>query len=119
APLIQALSDPAGQVNTAARDALAAIGPEATTALIATMQKGGTDAYYAAQALSKQGPAALPALQKAAQNANPVSQRWAAGALGDRGVAEARPTLQALARSSDPDVSYVAKQQLDRMGRTQ
>src|SRR4029450_12739778 len=76
-PLLQALSDPEGEVSSAARDALADIGPDAMQALIAVMQKGGANAYYAAQALSKQGAAALPALQKAAQAANPVSQRWA------------------------------------------
>ncbi len=116
--LIKALSDPIGDVSAAARDALTAIGPASTDALIATMQQGRPDAYYAALALARQGASALPALEKAAANANPVSQRWAAVAHGDIGVAEARPTLQQLERSADPDVAYVAKEQLDRIGRT-
>ena len=119
APLIKALSDPAEVVNAAARDALTAIGPEATDALMVVMQQGGANAYYAAQAVAHMGVTALPSLQRAAQNVNPVSQRWAAVALGDLGVAEARPLLQQLEKSADPDVAYVAKEQLDKLGRTQ
>lgn len=118
APLIRALSDTSGDVVDAAQKALAAIGPAATDALIAVMQKGSTDALYASRALAAQGASALPALQKAAQSPNPVGQRWAAVALGDMNVADARPTLQALEKSSDPDVAYVAKEKLDSLGRT-
>ncbi len=119
APLISALSDTAGEVNTAARDALSAIGPAATDALIITIQKGGPEAYYAAQSLTLQGSEALPALQKAALNPNPVVQKWVAVVLGDMGSIEGRPTLQQLQKSSDPDVAYAAQQQLDRIARTQ
>lgn len=117
-PLIAALQDPSGLVAIAARNALQAIGPAATTALIAVIQKGGTDAYYASEALARQGQAALPALEKAAQSPNPVGQRWAAVALGDMGVPDARPALQQLAKSSDPDVAYVAKVKLERLSRS-
>jgi HEAT repeat protein len=120
APLIQALSDPSGDVEAAARDSLAGIGPAATDALIAVMSRGNSDAYYASKALARQGDAALPALERAAQNsANPVGQRWAAVALGDLGVAGANKTLQQLAQSSDPDVAYVAKAQLNQLGQAQ
>ncbi len=116
-PLIAALSDPDGDVREAARDGLSAIGIEATPALIGAMERGQTDAFYATEAIAHLGSAALPALQRAAQDAShPVGQRWAAVALGELGVADATPTLQQLARSSDPDVSFVAKSQLDRLG---
>ena len=118
-PLVQQLTDPDGDVGAAARDALAAIGPQATNALVAVIQKGGPEAFYAAQALSRHGAAALPALEKVASAANPIGQRWAAVALGDLGVPEARRPLELLAKSSDPDVAYVAREQLDHLGRAQ
>ncbi len=118
-PLISALRDEAGEVNTAARDALTLIGPAANEALIRAMQKGGEEAYYAAQSLANQGSDALPALQKAAQISNPLGQKWVAVALGDMGSVEGRPTLQILRQSSDPDVAFVAQEQLDRIVRAQ
>ena len=108
-----------GEVDAAARDALSAIGPASTDALIRTIQKGGPEAYYAAQSLTLQGSAALPALQKAAHSASPVGQRWVAVVLGDMGSPEGRATLKELQKSSDPDVSFVAQQQLDRIARAQ
>ncbi|HZT40625.1 MAG TPA: HEAT repeat domain-containing protein [Chthonomonadaceae bacterium] len=116
-PLIAALHDTSDDVASTAEQALAKIGPDATQTLLALIQKGGTDAYYASEALGHQSDA-LPSLQKAAQSPNPVEQRWVAVALGDMGVSGARQTLEQLAKSSDPDVAYVAKEQLDRMGRT-
>ena len=118
--LIGALSDRDGDVRDVARDALVQIGPEATDALIAAMQTGHTDAFYAAQAIAQQGTPALDALKKlAADNTHPVGQRWAAVALGDMGVAEASKPLQDLAKSPDPDVAYVAQAQLARLGQPQ
>lgn len=118
-PLISALSDPNGDVSLAARDSLAAIGPEATAALVKVIEKGGTSSYYASQALARQGAPALPALQRAAADgANPVGQRWAAVALGDLGISGASVTLKQLARSSNEDVAYVAREQLNRLGQT-
>jgi HEAT repeat protein len=119
APLIKALSDPAGDVASAAQHALSQIGPDATEALIAVIRRGDTEALYAARALADQGKSALPALQQAARENNPVSQRWAAVALGNMGLSEAQDTLQQLERSSDPDVAFVAKQQLNRMAQRQ
>jgi HEAT repeat protein len=118
--LIAALSDKDGDVRDEAQDALVQIGPEATDALIVAMQTGHTDAFYAAQAVAQQGMPALDALKKlAADNAHPVGQRWAAVALGDMGIAEAAKPLQDLAKSADPDVSYVALAQLARLGQPQ
>lgn len=118
--LIGALSDQDGDVRDVARDALVQIGPEATDALIAAMQAGHTDAFYAAQAIAQQGMPALDALKKlASDSAHPVGQRWAAVALGDMGVAEAARPLQDLAKSFDPDVAYVAQAQLARLGQPQ
>lgn len=120
-PLIAALSDtdPYGRVTLAARDSLAAIGKPATDALIAAMQRGGTDAYYASQALAREGTTVVAELQQVARGPNTVGQRWAAVALGDIGGSDARPTLEQLEKSKDPDVAYVARQQLDRMGSAQ
>jgi HEAT repeat protein len=118
--LITALSDRDGDVRDVAQAALVQIGPEATDALIAAMQAGHTDAFYAAQAVAQQGLPAMDALKKlAADTTHPVGQRWAAVALGDMGVAEAAQPLQLLAKSSDPDVAYVAQAQLARLGQVQ
>jgi HEAT repeat protein len=118
-PLITALGDDSGLVTAAARDALAAIGKPANTALLAALKQGGSSAYYAAQALSSRGADALPALRQAADNPDPMSQRWAAVALGDLGTADARPLLEKLEKSSDADVAFVAREQLERMGHKQ
>jgi HEAT repeat protein len=118
-PLIAALSDPNGDVSLAARDSLAAIGTDATEALVSVIRKGGTSSYYASQALARQGAPALPALQAAAADTgSPVGQRWAAVALGDLGLSGASETLKQLAHSANEDVSYVAKEQLNRLGQT-
>jgi HEAT repeat protein len=118
-PLIAALSDPDGDVSLAARDSLAAIGSDATAALITVIKKGGTSSYYASQALARQGAPALPALQAAAADStDPVGQRWAAVALGDLGITGASATLKQLSHSTNEDVAYVAKEQLNRLGQT-
>lgn len=114
-PLVAVISSDTGTVGDAARDALTQIGAGATDALANLLAQGGTAAYSASQALSQQGTAALSALQKAAQSPNPVAQRWAAVALGGLGIAEARPTLEQLSKASDPDVAYVAQEQLRQM----
>ncbi len=115
-PLISVIGSDTGVVGEAARDSLARIGSGATDALTGLLAQGGTQAYAAAQALAQQGTAALSALQKSAQSTNPVTQRWAAVALGGLGVAEARPVLEKLGKSSDPDVAYVAQEQLRSLG---
>ncbi len=118
-PLVEALHDSDGDVNTAARDALTAIGPPAIDKLIAVIQTDGAEAYYATQALENQGAAALPALKRVADGANRVAQHWAAVALGSlssSGVQSARPLLVQLAKSTDDDVQYVANEQLHRLG---
>ncbi len=120
ASMIAALSDPDGGVSLAARDSLSAIGPDATDALVDVIKKGGTNSYYASQALARQGAPALPALQAAAaDSSHPVGQRWAAVALGDLGINGASVTLRQLARSSNDDVAYVAKEQLNRLGQAE
>ena len=118
--LIAALSDPDPTGNTplAARDALAAIGTPALAPLTTEMARGGVDAWYASQALAHMGVLALPALQREAANSDPTAQRWAAVALGGMGLADARPTLEQLAQSTNPDVQYVAREQLARLGST-
>jgi HEAT repeat protein len=119
APLIQALSDRSGTVQIAAENAVAVIGTKATDALIAATRQGGATAYYAAKALGQQGEKALPALERAAKTPRPVAQRWAAVALGETNQPEARATLEQLANSPDPDVAYVAHEQLNHLGRMQ
>ncbi len=115
-PLIKGLSDPIGDVATASREALGSIGSAAIEPLISQLAHGGAEGYYAAEALGATGSSALPALQKAADSSNPVEQRFVAVALGDLNSPDAKPTLQKLAASSDPDVAYAAKQQLDMSG---
>lgn len=115
APLIAALGDPDGNVATAAQQAITAIGPAAVPDLLTVLQRGGTDALYAAQALGRQGTPALSALQQAVGTSTPTTQRWLAVALGNVGTAEARPTLEQLAQSPDSDVKYVAQQQLNHL----
>ncbi len=109
------LSDPSGMVDKEAGNALAAIGPAAVPTLTGLLAKQNVVAYYAATALGQEGSVnavVLQALQQAAQSHNTNVQRWAAYALGQTGVAAARPALQQLAQSSDPDVQFVARQQL-------
>lgn len=118
-PLVRALSDADGQVNTAARDALSRIGAPAVDKLITIIQSDGAEAYYAAQVLANLGPSAVPALTRVADGSNRIGQHWAAVALGtlsSAGVVEARPVLQRLAKSSDEDVQYVANEQLHHLG---
>ena len=116
-PLIAALRDPDGSVNLAARDALAAIGPDAADALLTATKQNGPVALYASQALARLGTSALPTLEKATESADTTTQRWAAVALGELGVAEARPVLLKLAGSPNADVAFVANEQLNRIGR--
>ena len=59
----------------------------------------------------------MPALEKATESADAKTQRWAAVALGELGVAEARPALQKLVGSANAEVAAVANEQLDRIGR--
>ncbi len=106
APLIAALSDPDGNVATAAQQNLHRYRPACCAGLMTVLQRGGTDALYAAQSLGRQGTPALSALQQAAGTASPLAQRWIAVALGTVGTAEARPALQQLAQSPDSDVKY-------------
>lgn len=116
-PLVAQLHDASGDVSTASRDALAAIGPDSTSALAEAINGGGVVAYYAAQALSLQGVSALSTLQRTAANsANPVGQRWAAVALGEIGVSQARQTLVQLSTNSNQEVALVAREQLNRLG---
>ena len=117
APLIRALNDSDGEVNLAAKNALAAIGPDASDALVAALHSDGPTALYAAQALAGTGTTSLPALEKAAQQGDATTQRWAAVALGELGTAEARPALETLAQSPNADVVFVAKEQLNRLGK--
>ncbi len=119
APLLQALSDRSGTIQVAVTTALANIGAKATEALIAATKQGGANAYYAAQALGQQGEKALPALETAAKTSDPVQQRWVAVALGATNQPAARSTLQELANSKDPDVAYVAHEQLNHLGRAE
>ncbi len=116
-PLIAQLHDSSGDVSIASRDALAAIGPDSTSALAEAINGGGVVAYYAAQALSLQGVSALNTLQRSAANsANPVGQRWAAVALGEIGVSQARQTLVKLSTNPNQEVALVAREQLNRLG---
>ena len=124
-PLVKALTAKSGAVNKAAQAALASIGPDATPTLVSLLSKGGTLAYYAANALGEQtlGPnsdSVLTALKAAANSPDTRVERWAAVAIGQSSRASALPILQQLAQSTNPDVRYVAGQELEQLpGSTQ
>ncbi len=98
----------------AAADALAAVGSAAQPALAASLGKGGQVSYYASRSLTKQGPAAVPAIVKAASS-GPVAARWAATALGAIGGAGSRQGLETIARSVDAEAKQIASNALARM----
>ena len=114
--LISLLSDSSDQVSDAAEQALVQVGPDAADPLIAAMSQNDTLGLQASSVLSQQGSAALPAVLKALETKDAARQRWLAVALGEMGVAEARPPLEKLSQDSNAEVAYVAKEQLNRMG---
>ena len=117
--LIAALHDADGDIGTAAVDALASIGEPAIEPLVAVLKSNQDQALYAAEALAKIGMPSFEALKTLAGSASPVSQRWAAVALGEMGIAEGLQVLTTLSQSNNEEVAFVAKDQLARLGKVQ
>ncbi len=108
APLLTALNDSDGTVAGTAARALGRVGQPAVAPLVALL--GGandTVAYYASQALAYIGAPAVDGILPAAQAASPGA-RWAAITLGDIADPRAKPALESLAQSADPDTAYAA-----------
>lgn len=123
-PLVEALNDPSGTVAEAATHALGRIGVDAVPKLVSLLAKGGTTAFYASTALgeqldSSQGATVLKQLTTALRSSNPTVQRWLAVAIGNTNLPEVKTILEQLAKSPNPDVAYVANQQLNRFERAQ
>ena len=83
------------------------------------MKSNKDEALYAAEALAKIGMPSFEALKNLAGSSSPVSQRWAAVALGEMGLADGVPVLTTLSQSSNEEVAFVAKDQLARLGKVQ
>ena len=86
---------------------------------MAVLKSNQDQALYAAEALAKIGMPSFEALKTLAGSASPVSQRWAAVALGEMGIAEGLPVLTTLSQSNNEEVAFVAKDQLARLGKVQ
>ena len=117
APLIKGLGDPDGSVAENAVTALGRVGVPAVAPLVALLSNANdTLAYYASQSLAAIQRPAVDGLLLAAQPGNPAA-RWAAITLGQIGDARARPALEALVQSPDPDTAYAASSALLRVGK--
>ncbi len=114
--LIAMLSDSADEVGEAAVASLIEIGVRTIPGLMAVLKSSPSETarYRAAEALSGIGPDSVPALLAVA-GGDVNAQRWAAYALGRTGDQRAKPTLERLAKASDPDLAAVAKRALSRM----
>lgn len=115
APLLKALADKDGAVAENAVTALGRVGVPAVKPLIALL--GGANdtlAYYASQSLAAIQRPAVDALVAVAASGNPAA-RWAAITLGEIGDPRARPALEALSQSPDPDTAYAASSALARV----
>lgn len=114
--LIGMLSDGADEVGQAAVASLVEIGPSSIPGLTAVLKSSQSETakYRAASALSGIGPDSVPALLGVA-GGDVNAQRWAAYALGRTADQRAKPTLERLAKASDPDLAAVAKRALSRM----
>ena len=106
-PLLNALADGNGSVASTASLALSRAGEYAVPSLIARLGGGDTIAYRASQALELIGRPAVDSLVAAAQPGKGTA-RWAAITLGEIGDPRARPALQTLSTSGDPDTRWAA-----------
>jgi HEAT repeat protein len=110
------LSDSDGDVADAAAASLAAIGEPARGALAGALAGDQpAAAYRAAQALARQGEAAVPAIRQAADQ-SPRAAPWAVVALARIGGQSAIGTLDTLAtQSADPVTRSDAAQAVRRL----
>jgi HEAT repeat protein len=114
-PLIALLADKDGAVAAEASNALTAVGEVGRSALAnALSSENATVAYYASQALGRQGQGAVGAVKQESERSAP-SRRWAVSALGRMGGPEAAAYLKQLSGSGDPDISKAALLELKRI----
>lgn len=137
--LIGRFRDPSAEVSRNAVASLTAIGTNPENAaisdrivrpLIALYERGNQPqdvynnrVYHAERVLSQLGAPAIPHLVAAAQNGSPSVKKWAALTLGDMRkdrdqVTKSADVLRQLARSNDPEVSWAARDALNRLGVT-
>jgi HEAT repeat protein len=118
--LVGALSDSNWEVVDAAVLALGEIGLGAAERLLAVLgspESSLTVRYQLSRALSAMGPDAVPRLTAALSDSSAAVQTWSAVALGEIGTAdlEAVAELERLADTGDPEVAWVAQEQLRRL----
>ncbi len=116
--LVSALSDPSWQVVDSAVSALADIGLAGADRLLAVVGSPDTDPtvrYQISRALSGMGRPVVPKLTAALADPSPSVQTWSAVALGEIGDPSAAQALERLAETAEPDVRWVAQEQLRRL----
>ena len=118
--LVGSLSDSSWQVVDSAVSALGEIGLGATDTLLTVLrspESGLTVRYQISRALSAMGRDAVPRLTAALSDSSASVQTWSAVALGEIGSAspETVQELERLAETADPEVAWVAQEQLRRL----
>jgi HEAT repeat protein len=116
--LVSALSDSNWRVVDAAVGALGDVGVGAVDRLLAVIRnpaENTTVSYQISRALSAVGRPAVPKLVAALSEPNPAVQKWVAVSLGEIGDQSAVEALKKLEASADPNVRWVAQEQLRRL----
>lgn len=115
-PLVKLLGDPDGRVAEAAVDSLAYIGDKAIPKLVSVLSSNASDVvkYRACRALAVIGTNATPALLKVLASGG-ASSKWAAYALGLIGDYRAKPSLEKMAKTADPDLRWTIERALQRL----
>jgi len=118
--LVGSLSDSSWQVVDSAVSALGEIGLGAADTLLAVLrspESSLTVRYQVSRAFSAMGRGAVPRLTAALSDSSVSVQTWSAVALGEIGSAspETVQELERLAETADPEVAWVAQEQLRRL----
>jgi HEAT repeat protein len=119
--LVTALSDQSWEVVDSAVSALGEIGPAAAPALLNVVASPATDLtvqYQVSRALADMGREIVPRLEAALHEPSPAVQTWSAIALGSIGDSSATDALKALAERGNPEVRWVAEEQLKKIAST-
>lgn len=137
--LIASFRDPNAEVSNSAVGSLAAIGTNPENAAVSgqmvaslirlyeqenmPLDQYNNQVFQAERVLSQLGAPAIGPLVAAAQTGSPTARKWAVLTLGDmrkdRDRVTEAPTadvLRTLAQSSDPEVSWAARDALTRLG---
>jgi len=116
--LVTALSDQSWHVVDSAVSALSEVGSPAVPALLSVVGSSGADLtvqYQVSRALAGMGREVIPRLEEALYQPNPSVQTWSAVALGAIGDSSATSSLKSLAERADPEVRWVAEEQLKKL----